>query len=233
MGVRMVPHEIEGETGLDVVIDDQDATVADLVAALQIPADDPTILKPHHKQRYHVCRGCINNCCKHNYIVIDLVAAERLAVVFGLTLNLFAKRYLSLAPDILFPELKRRPCPFLEHNICTVYDARALICRLYLCTPMTDRLEKLRCAVLFAGEAALRQRLVELGIAPSNWRGPQLERALRRRYQDGQISAEKFASELAELELLLYRNPFRNGRAYHEVLLRDCCTPALWHFINT
>ncbi len=223
-----MPYEIEGETGLDVVIRNQEATVADLISALQLPADDPTIVKPYHKQRYGVCRGCVNNCCKYNSIVVDLVAAQRLATHLNLSLTRFAQTYLACHPDLPFPEFKRRPCPCLVDNCCTVYSYRALICRLYLCTPMTERLEKLRCAVLFAGEAALRQRLVELGIAPSQWQEEQLRVVIDRRYRRGSLSREQWEREQEQLDLLLYRNPFLAGKDYGSVLLKECCTAGLW-----
>lgn len=232
MRVRLVPYEIEGEVGLDVVVSNQDASVADLIAALQLPADDPAILKPYHKKRYSVCRGCVNNCCKYNSIVVDLVAAERLAGHLGLNLSRFAQAYLSCEPDLPFPEFKRRPCPFLAQNCCTVYVARALICRLYLCTPMTERLEKLRCAVLFAGEAALRQRLVELGLAPSSWQEQHLRSTLNRRYRGGAMTRLSWEQEHDQLDLLLHRNPFLTGRDYETVRLQECCTPELWQFVS-
>ncbi len=232
MGVLLVPYEIEGEMGLDVVISNQDASVADLIAALQLPADDPTILKPYHKQRYSVCRGCVTNCCKYNSIVVDLVAAERLAKQLGLSLSRFARTYLACHADLPFPEFKRRPCPFLMQNCCTVYEARALICRLYLCTPMTERLEKLRCAVLFAGEAALRQRLVEIGLAPDGWSPQNLLKALERRYRTGEITEDAWLRESEQLDLLLNYNPFQDGRGYGDVRLVECCTSSLWRSIN-
>lgn len=232
MGVHLVPYEIEGETGLEVVVRNQQASVADLIAAMQLPADDPTIVKPYHKRRYSVCRGCINNCCKYNSIVVDLVAAEQLAARLDMSLSRFAKTYLSVDPDLPFPEFKRQPCPFLVQNCCTVYSARALICRLYLCTPMSDRLEKLRCAVLFAGEAALRQRLIDLGIGPSSWQEKNLLAALDLRRRSGSITPENWEREHEQLNLLLNRNPFLAGRDYTTALLKDCCVPELWQLVN-
>ncbi|NLY53056.1 MAG: YkgJ family cysteine cluster protein [Firmicutes bacterium] len=231
MAVELIPVTIEGETGLDVRVHRQEATVSDLIAAMQLPADDPKILKPFHKQRYAVCRGCVNNCCKYNPIVIDLVAAERLARHHSLNLMQFARQYLALTPDLPYPELRRRPCPFLRQNCCTVYEARALICRLYLCTPMTTRLEKLRCAVLLAGEAALQQRLVELGVAPRSWQPTQLMAALKHSYRAGKLTPEAYRREREQLDLLLERNPFLDGCDYDEVCLRQCCTEDLWQTI--
>lgn len=232
MGVHLVPYEIDGEMGLDVVVSNQQASVADLMAAMQPPADDPTIVKPYHKRRYSICRGCINNCCQYNSIVVDLVAAERLADRLGMSLGRFAKAYLSGDPDLPFPEFKQQPCPFLVQNCCTVYSARALICRLYLCTPMSERLEKLRCSILFAGEAALRQRLVELGLGPSSWREKNLRAALNLRRRSGSISQGAWERESEQLDLLLARNPFLAGRDYTTVLLKECCTTELWQLIS-
>ena len=79
------------------------------------------VLKPFHKQRYSVCRGCVNNCCKYNAIWVDLVAAERLAARQGLSLRRWASRYLANDPDLPYPEFRRRPCPFkgqLLHRLC-------------------------------------------------------------------------------------------------------------------
>lgn len=226
--VELTPIEIEGEIGLDVRIHDPLATVSDLLDAMQTPTDDPGIFKPHHKQRYGRCEGCVNNCCKSNDIVVDLVAAEAMAAQAGVSLREFAGSHLRIDKDLLFPELRKRPCPFLDANRCSVYHERALICRLYLCTPMTDRLERLRCAVLLMGEAALRQRLVELELAPAAWQAAALYIQLKTRYKSGELSTERWQEEREQLELLLARNPFADGSGYDQVRLIDCCTDELW-----
>lgn len=228
MAVRIFPYEIEGETGLDVDVLSEEATVADLLAAMQAPADDKSILKPFHKQRYARCAGCINNCCKYNCITVDLIAALALASRLRLDLAKFALDYLMLSPDLPYPEFGRRPCPFLQDNRCTAYAERALICRLYLCTPMTDRLEQLRSAVSFAGEAALRQRLVDLGLAPANWTAEVRRQVLRSRYRRGEITKEQWLELSEQLEIQLEHNPFQGGRGYDDVRLRECCTDRLW-----
>lgn len=232
MTIRLVPTEIDGEMGLDVEILSRDATVADLLTALEAPADDPAVFKPYHKERYARCEGCTYNCCKSNDITVDLVSAERFAQSLNLSLKQFAKGHLKLNPDLPFPEFKRRPCPFLQANRCTVYGERALICRLYLCTPMTERLEKLRCAVLLAGEAALRQRLVELKLAPANWHPQHLREALKQRHRSGEISREHWQEESEHLGVILSANPFTRGQSYEQVKLRDCCTDSLWEQLS-
>lgn len=231
MGLEIFTTEIDGEQGLDVRIWSHKATVHDLLLALQAPANDPTVFKPYHKARYARCEGCTYNCCKPNDITVDLIAAEALAHVLGLSLRRFAEAYLKLSSDIPYPEFKRRPCPFLQDNRCTVYQERALICRLYLCTPMTDKLEKLRGAVLLAGEAALRRRLSELGLGPKAWQDKELRAALHERYNQGEISRADWDEYSEQLEILSNKNPFQNGKGYTDILLQECCTDTLWAFL--
>lgn len=232
MSVELLSCEIDGESGLDVRIASSNATVADLLANLQQATDDAGVLKPFHRQRYARCAGCTTNCCKYNYITPDLVSANALAARFGMALAGFAERYLNLGSDLPYPEFKKRPCPFLADNHCTVYQERALICRLYLCTPMTDRLERLRAAVSFAGEAALKRRLVDLGLGPTGWRSAAERKALRLRRDQGQISPEAYAQASEQLELQHERNPFLQERSYAEVLLVECCTDSLWQTLT-
>lgn len=232
MSIQLIECDIEGEVGLDVWIADRDATVADLLACLQQATDDQGVLKPFHRRRYARCAGCTTNCCKYNYITPDLVAANALASKLGLTLDAFADRYLNLGSDLPYPEFRKRPCPFLADNRCTVYQERALICRLYLCTPMSDRLEQLRAAVSFAGEAALKQRLVELGLGPAGWRISAERKALRMRRDQGYLSPDAYAEASEQLQLHYERNPFLQGQGYAEALLVECCTDSLWQSLT-
>ncbi len=233
MGVQLIPYEIDGETGLDVLVADELATVADLLAAMQHPTDDPGVYKPYHKQRYAACAGCSNNCCKYNCITIDLIAAKRMAEHHCMDLARFAKAYLQVSEDLPYPEFKRQPCPFLKDNLCSVYQGRALICRLYLCTPMSDRLEKLRAAVSFAGEAALRERLFELCLGPKSWSGEYLRDTARARYRRGEITKAEWQRLSEELDILTTNNPFFTAESYEEILLRDCCPEELWDELHS
>lgn len=232
MDVAVVPCEIEGEIGLDVVITGRTATVADLLGALQAAADDPSVLKPFHRERYACCAGCINNCCKYNSITPDLIAATAMAAKLRLDLPRFAELYLNLSRDLPYPEFRRHPCPFLIQNRCSVYAERALICRLYLCTPMTERLEQLRAAISFAGEAALKQRLVELGLAPANWSAAAERQALRLRRHRREISPEDYSRSSEQLQILRHDNPFSGGKDYETVRLVECCTDQLWYSLT-
>jgi len=231
MGLALVTTLIDGENGLDLGCINSDATVADLLLAMQGPADDPAVFKPYHKERYAPCAGCRYNCCKSNDITVDLFASIALAKRLNLSLEEFASQYLKLNADATYPEFKRRPCPFLQENLCTVYSDRALICRLYLCTPMGDRLEKVRGAVLFAGEAALRQRLVEMGLGPKSWQPKYMRDALRRRLLNGEIDRAAWLEEHEYLDLLIENNPFYKGKGYIDISIQSCCTEKTWGFI--
>lgn len=222
MRLRIQNIHIEGETGLDIIVVNSEATVEDLLQALQAPADDPRVYKPLLRERYGRCAGCLYNCCKSNDIPLDLIAALSLADSLGLTLKRFAQAYLKLDSSVVFPEFRKRPCPFLSNNLCTVYEARALICRLYICTPMSDRLERLRCAVLLMGEGALRQRLVDLGLGPKSWTEPYLVKSLQDKHKLGLFE------ELSHLDILIHHNPYLLGKTHATTKLRECCTEELW-----
>jgi hypothetical protein len=231
--VQVFACEIEGEMGLDVAITDPNATVFDLLAAMQWATDDPRIVKPFHRQRYARCEACVNNCCKHNYITPDLVSANALAAHLGMDLSRFAHKYLCLSPDVPYPEFKHRPCPFLIANRCSVYEHRSLICRLYLCTPMSDRLEQLRAAVSFAGEAALKQQLLQLGLGPPTWSARLERQTLRQRLQRDEISQQQWRERSEQLGILWEHNPFLPGQSYQDVRLADCCTDFLWQQLTS
>jgi len=93
---------------------------------------------------------------------------------------------------------------------------------------MSDRLEKLRAAVLLAGEAALRQRLVELGLGPKIWQHKVIRADLHQRHTRSEISRTEWHEQNAQLDILLRKNPFQDGKGYADILLRECCTDKLW-----
>jgi Fe-S-cluster containining protein len=228
MGLVLCTILIDGENGLNVARVSPDATVSDLLKAMQTPADDPLVYKPLHRSRYGVCAGCVYNCCKSNDIPLDLISARAIAFSLGLSLASFAQRFLKLDHTSLFPEFRKRPCPFLNNNLCTIYEQRALICRLYICTPMSETLEKLRSAALLMGEAALRQTLVEQDLGPAAWTEDFLARDLYRQHKQGLISSDRLEEELEMLDMWIHRNPFLEGHGYDTVRLRDCCTETMW-----
>lgn len=218
--VELVPLPVEGEMGLDVIITDRTASVGDLLRVMQHPADDPRVYKPLHRSRYGVCAGCLYNCCKSNDIPIDLLSAQMIAHRQGITLRKFMRIYLRSDESVMFPELRIRPCPFLIDNRCGVYEERALVCRLYLCTPMSDRLEKLRACVLLMGNGALREIMVRESLATRRWRESELQKMVAR------ASDPEWESDM--LNRILHRNPYLLDAGHDEVKLLDCCPDSLW-----
>jgi len=78
------------------------------------------------------CTLCAN-CCRKLNPTLTQADAKRLARHLGLTFNTFHDRFLQTIQhekkEILI--FKRRPCPFLKKNHCTVYEVRPRDCRSY------------------------------------------------------------------------------------------------------
>ena len=85
----------------------------------------------------------------------------------------------------------------------------------------------------FWREAALRQRLVELGYAPRTWTERYLGQQLQQRWQAGELTPAAWHQEQEQLDLLIANNPFFSGRDYQTVRLQECCTPQLWQTLWT
>ncbi|MCE5196268.1 MAG: YkgJ family cysteine cluster protein [Negativicutes bacterium] len=217
-----------GEAQLVLRALSQTATVADLLRAMQLATDDADLLKPRLQTRYGVCAGCRANCCHHYDVTPDYLSVRRLADRQQLDVTAFARKWLDLSENLAFPQWKKHPCPFLKDELCTIYQERALICRLYLCTPMGDSLEKLRCAVSLMGEGALRLMLVRAEIAPKAWGYRALADDLKLRLRQGNLTRAHYEDEMEQLHLMTERNPFLWAADYSEIRLADCCTDDFW-----
>jgi Fe-S-cluster containining protein len=78
-----------------------------------------------------------------------------MAKLLGLSFADFIAQY--FCADKLRAGLLRmspNPCIFLKNNICTIYPARSLICRFYICTSLLGETEELIYRIAWSGSAA-------------------------------------------------------------------------------
>ncbi|MGE5397332.1 MAG: YkgJ family cysteine cluster protein [Chitinophagales bacterium] len=112
-----------------------------------------------------VCKGCINNCCNAAFVIPDLISFKALCQATTGSPERFLESFVE--PDRLLagiPRVKSNPCIFLKQQVCTVYEARCLICRFYLCTDIEGETEQLIYSVVTAGIAATIIWLEKMGF---------------------------------------------------------------------
>ena len=76
------------------------------------------------------CTKCAN-CCKKINPALKPTDIRRLAKHLGLTVGKFRSQFLVDAPEKEGSIFRNWPCPFLQNNLCTVYDDRPGDCRSY------------------------------------------------------------------------------------------------------
>lgn len=80
------------------------------------------------------CTDC-GNCCRVLRPVLDDEDIDRIAPRLGTTNEEFTAKYLRTDEDGAF-EMAAVPCPFLDGNICEIYEIRPTECREF---PHTDK----------------------------------------------------------------------------------------------
>ena len=154
-----------GRLGLGVKVVAEKATLADLLEAWEPLADDDSVFKQYAQDNYSPCKGCRVNCCKQAYVIPDLVSLKKMSDYLRLSPLEFAIRYFDQEKLRLnLPRLRSSPCTFLVEDCCSVYPARTLICRFYLCTHILGETEELIYSIALAGMAATQLYLNGLGI---------------------------------------------------------------------
>jgi hypothetical protein len=196
-----------GKLGLGVKVVDEEATLADLLAAWEPLADDPGVNKIYSNQE-GACRGCINNCCNSAYVIPDLIAFRAMCRVCGCTPGQFLDRYFHpQALKIGIPRIKSGPCTFLQERICSIYSERSLICRFYLCASLLGETEELVYSIATTGIAALYLWLENeslLNASPS-----------------GMTSFERMLLDtISQYREHPGTQAFLQARGYHEILLQ-------------
>jgi hypothetical protein len=78
------------------------------------------------------CQG-EGKCCvsrgKYGYVYLSFNDRRRLAAHFKLTTSEFTARYTEKEDGLYQLKYKDRDCPFLQENLCAVYEARPWQCR--------------------------------------------------------------------------------------------------------
>ncbi|MBM3222453.1 MAG: YkgJ family cysteine cluster protein [Candidatus Tectomicrobia bacterium] len=76
------------------------------------------------------CRSCAN-CCRVRQPVFSRAEAERIAAYLGLTLADIRERYLKSDAETGKYITQSLPCPFLDGNLCAIYEVRPAVCANY------------------------------------------------------------------------------------------------------
>jgi uncharacterized protein len=76
------------------------------------------------------CRTCAN-CCKTRYTLFTRAEMIRIAEYLGTTLEDLRARYLTYDAEEGRYTTQELPCPFLQDNLCTIYEVRPAVCAGY------------------------------------------------------------------------------------------------------
>lgn len=108
------------------------------------------------------CTRCAN-CCREKQPLLGTGDIRRLARATGLTLTSFKTRYLKAAPgSIKGLVFKKRPCPFLKQDLCTVYNSRPQDCRSYPHLDRPDFVQRTGQAIANYGECPIVFNVYEI-----------------------------------------------------------------------
>ena len=157
--------EDNGRFLLGVRVEDETASLQDLLDAWQPLCDDTLIHKAYASSFHDACKACQVNCCNTAYVIPDLIAFKKIAAQLELGYKDFMQQYFQmekLAAGLL--RLKPDPCIFLKERICSVYSLRSLICRFYICTPLQGGTEELIYKISWAGGAAAQVFAEQQGL---------------------------------------------------------------------
>lgn len=199
--------------GCDIRILDAQATVADLMDALDKFAAD------------HLadCKGC-DGCCQERAPLLsaDVPALAGLltdAAVFPAHAVIAAFGWLRIddgVSDIMLRRDTDGVCSRLdrEKRCCTVWPQRPFVCRSHFCLPRSILLERLRQDIANLGLNELTRLLLaeEANGAPPLDGAPLSER----------LKAEDYP-----------KNSFSGKHDYQTILLKDCADPELWQELCT
>ena len=76
------------------------------------------------------CRTCAN-CCRSQHPTFSRPEVQRIAAYLGITVEELRRRYLTSDADSGKYITRELPCPFLENNLCAIYEVRPAVCAGY------------------------------------------------------------------------------------------------------
>jgi len=225
--VKVIPVKIKNKTGYDIQITDSTATVQDYLDALNYAILREPLARTRAPGKGKKCYGC-DLCCGER---IPLTLPDALALSALLAqragssnvqnssasnfpqLQKFLARYGYVlvegrAVDITLRLDEDGFCPFLDRKrrLCTVYEARPLVCQTFICCPQTRRARDLRSAIVNTGEDELvRQWLL---ATTQTGKPPLIHEALEPDLRLEDWKATAFASKIN----------------YSQVFLKDICS---------
>lgn len=158
--VEFVPVNIKGKAGIDVVIHSAEATLAHYLWALEEYIETGAYQRMRAETMR--CEGC-DVCCQERAPLTSLdVYVLHKDLAPGLTLGEFFQRFTNVCVsgpmvDITLARQSDDKCIFLDRNTrrCLHYNKRPLVCRTYICAPLTSRARKLRDVIVNTGEDEL------------------------------------------------------------------------------
>ena len=165
--VSICQNEDKGKILLGIKVEDDSASLQDLLDAWQPLCDDTLIHKEYAAAYHDACKACQVNCCNSAYVIPDLIAFKKIAARLDLDYQDFIRQYFQkekLAAGLL--RLSPDPCIFLQERICSIYALRSLICRFYICTPLQGQTEELIYKISWAGAAATQVFAEQQGLLP-------------------------------------------------------------------
>lgn len=217
--VQIREISIGGNKGYDLLVCEDDATVADYLESLNEFIEKGAIDRQRHDggREYPTCKAC-HNCCRER-IPITSVDLWRLSEEKPIN-EIFAK-YLrvSVQGRVVDITLKLGPEGVCRLNnsdsqLCSIYRNRPFVCQTYICCSLSRRALKLRETVLNTGEDQLVRdwiRMVDEGTVE-----PRIDEA-----EDWDLREEDWEP-----------TPFEGKTSYAEILLKDLCSSQLWEKIR-
>ncbi|MHB1127748.1 MAG: YkgJ family cysteine cluster protein [Bacillota bacterium] len=220
--VEVIPVELKGGPGYDLIIRHAGATVQDYLDAVNDAFEKIPLARLWLPGG--ICSGC-DLCCRDRIPLtnIDLLQLSEFAGKQGeghtswhRALEGLAKITVSgKAADITMRTGDDGRCHLLDAaGRCRVYPQRPLVCQTFSCAPLTPRAARLRETLVNSGE----DELVRQWLLDARERGA--EPTVHEAYRPEVC--------LSDWEL----NAFSNCAGYAQVPIKDLCSPDLWRALT-